>query len=100
MEGGQLEIDYLTEFQSHEVLFDPLHSTQIPEKINAIEWINKYRQSKPMLLSANDKLIKLWKVAYRKEKKYESCKKMLAKGKFALPRSKVLSEQHEGRCRS
>lgn len=43
MEGGQLEIDYLTEFQSHEVLFDPLHSTQIPEKINAIEWINKYK---------------------------------------------------------
>jgi len=53
-----------------------------------------------MLLTANDKLIKLWKIAYRKEKKYESCKKMLAKGKFAIPRSKVISEQWEGRCAS
>lgn len=52
------------------------------------------------MLSANDKLIKLWKIDYRREKKYESCKKLLAKGKFALPRSKVLSEQWEGRCRS
>jgi len=52
------------------------------------------------MLSANDKLIKLWKIEYRKEKKYESCKKLLQKGRLALPRSKVLNEQWEGRCRS
>jgi hypothetical protein len=30
-----------------------------------------------MMLSANDKLIKLWKIEYKREKKYESCKKLL-----------------------
>lgn len=51
------------------------------------------------MLTANDKLIKLWKIDYRKEKKYESCKKLLQKGRLAIPRSKVLSESWEGRYR-
>jgi serine/threonine-protein phosphatase 2A regulatory subunit B len=89
----------MTEFQSHETSFDPLNSTQIPEKINAIEWINKFKSSSAQLLTANDKLIKLWKIDYRKEKKYESCKKLLQKGKLAIPRSKVMSESWEGRYR-
>jgi hypothetical protein len=72
-----VEFDYLSEFQSHETTFDPLNSTSIPEKINAIEWINLHTQTKPQLLTANDKLIKLWKIDYKKEKKYESCKKLL-----------------------
>lgn len=44
-EGGSIDFDYLAEFQSHETSFDPLNSNQIPEKINAIEWINRYDQS-------------------------------------------------------
>ena len=52
-----------------------------------------------MLLSANDKLIKLWKIEFRKEKKYESAKKLLAKGKLVFPRSKVVNEGWEGRCK-
>lgn len=37
---------------------------------------------------------------YKKEKKYESCKKLLQKGKLMLPRSKVVNESWEGRCKS
>ncbi len=76
-EGGVIDYDYMTEFQSHESAFDPLNSNNIPERLNAIEWINLHPQSAPQLLSANDKLIKLWKMEFRKEKKYESCKKLL-----------------------
>lgn len=54
----------------------------------------------PQMLTANDKLIKLWRVEFRKEKKYESCKKLLQKGKFVLPRSKVVNECWEGRCKN
>lgn len=48
------------------------------------------------MLSANDKLIKLWRIEYKKEKKYESCKKLLQKGKLMIPRSKVINESWEG----
>lgn len=95
-----MDWDYLTEFQSHETAFDPLNSNQIPEKINVLEWINVYPGSAPHMLSANDKLIKLWRVDSRKEKKYESAKKLLAKGKVMLPRSKVVNEGWEGRCKA
>jgi serine/threonine-protein phosphatase 2A regulatory subunit B len=53
----------------------------------------------PQMISANDKLIKLWRLEYRKEKKYESCKKLLQKGKLSLPRSKIINESWEGRCK-
>lgn len=55
--------------------------------------------STPALLSANDRLIKLWKVDLKKEKKYESCKKLLQKGKLMMPRSKVVNESVEGICK-
>jgi len=51
------------------------------------------------LLSANDKLIKLFKIDYKQEKKYESCKKLLQKGKIQIPRSKVVNENWEGKVR-
>ena len=99
-ENGVMDWDYLTEFQSHETSFDPLNSNQIPEKINVLEWINVYPGSASHMLSANDKLIKLWRIDLKKEKKYESAKKLLAKGKVMLPRSKVVNEGWEGKCRS
>jgi hypothetical protein len=67
----------MTEFQSHEAAFDPLNSTQVPEKVNVIEWVNRYQPCVPQLLTANDRLIKLWRIEYRKERKYESCKKII-----------------------
>lgn len=42
VEDGVTDFDYLTEFQSHESAFDPLNSTQIPEKLNAMEWLNPH----------------------------------------------------------
>lgn len=99
-ENGVMDWDYLTEFQSHETSFDPLNSNQIPEKINVLEWINKYPGSALHMLSANDKLIKLWRIDLKKEKKYESAKKLLMKGKVMLPRSKVVNEAWEGKCKA
>ena len=90
--NGVMDFEYLAEFQSHEITFDPLNSNQIPEKINAIEWINPYASSLTQLLSANDKLIKLWRIDSHKEKKYDSARKHLLKGRLVLPRSKVVSE--------
>ena len=98
-EDGETDFDYLTEFQSHETAFDPLNSTSIPEKINAIEFVNLFKSSAKQMLTANDKLIKLWRIEYKKEKKYESCKKLLQKGKLMIPRSKVINESWEGRMR-
>lgn len=76
-QNSEIDYDYFTEFQAHDSSFDFLNSAQIPEKVNAIEWINVYNQNSAQLLSANDKLIKLWKIGVHKEKKYESCKKLL-----------------------
>eukprot|EP00210_Caulerpa_lentillifera_P008542 g8148.t1 len=53
---------YLTEFQSHLPEFDYLKSLEIEEKINCVRWCRSYNTSK-MLLSANDKTIKLWRVS-------------------------------------
>lgn len=55
------EYRYLTEFQSHEPEFDYLKSLEIEEKINKVRWCNPSGGSR-MLLSTNDKTIKLWKV--------------------------------------
>ena len=55
------EYRYLTEFQSHEPEFDYLKSLEIEEKINKVQWCNPSGGSR-MLLSTNDKTIKLWKV--------------------------------------
>lgn len=34
------DFEYFSEFQSHEPGFDYLKSTEIEEKVNAIEWVN------------------------------------------------------------
>lgn len=59
------EYRFYTEFQSHEAEFDYLKSLEIEEKINQIAWC---RRSGPslMLLSTNEKTIKLWKIAERR----------------------------------
>jgi serine/threonine-protein phosphatase 2A regulatory subunit B len=55
------EFRFLTEFQSHESEFDYLKSQEIEEKINQVAWC-KRATSSLLLLSTNDKTIKLWKV--------------------------------------
>lgn len=56
------EYRYLTEFQSHEPEFDYLKSLEIEEKINKVKWCRTSCGSR-MLLSTNDKTIKLWRVS-------------------------------------
>jgi len=59
--------DFHVDFQSHEAEFDYLKSLEIEEKINKIKWCRKSSNSL-MLLSTNDKTIKLWKVSERQLK--------------------------------
>lgn len=58
---------YLTELQSHLPEFDYLKSLEIEEKINKVRWCRSYNSSK-MLLSTNDKTIKLWRISHQKLK--------------------------------
>ncbi len=51
----------MTEFQSHEPEFDYLKSLEIEEKINKVRWCRNLGPAQ-MLLSTNDKTIKLWRV--------------------------------------
>ncbi|KAI5995541.1 WD40-repeat-containing domain protein [Pisolithus albus] len=55
------EYKFYTEFQSHEPEFDYLKSLEIEEKINKIKWC-KRQNTAHLLLTTNDKTIKLWKV--------------------------------------
>lgn len=64
------EFVYLTEIQSHYKEFDFLQSVDIEEKINCIEWVNAANENM-MILSANDKTIKLWKISNKVVKKTE-----------------------------
>ena len=52
----------MTEFQSHEPEFDYLKSLEIEEKINKVRWCRSSSNTR-MLLSTNDKTVKLWKVS-------------------------------------
>lgn len=54
----------MTEFQSHEPEFDYLKSLEIEEKINKVRWVRSSNNTR-MLLSTNDKTVKLWKVRTR-----------------------------------
>ncbi|KAL4431604.1 hypothetical protein ABPG77_001446 [Micractinium sp. CCAP 211/92] len=67
LHANPYEFRYLTEFQSHEPEFDYLKSLEIEEKINKVRWV-KGRCSPRchLLLTTNDKTIKLWKVYEKK----------------------------------
>jgi len=55
------EFKFFAEFQSHELEFDYLKSMEIEEKINRIRFLPRANDSL-MLLTTNDKTLKLWKV--------------------------------------
>lgn len=61
---------FFCQFESHHPEFDFLTSLEIEEKINKIKWTgNKYAHNSRMLLSTNDKTIKLWKICEKRPKK-------------------------------
>ena len=85
---------YIEEFQSHEKEFDQLKSTDIEEKINAIEWIEKGGQAK-FLLTSNDKSVKLWKI-FRKNVRLTVSKPLedfINFERFELPELNELGEK-------
>lgn len=63
--GAAFEYRYMTEFQSHEPEFDYLKSLEIEEKINKVRWCKSSNNTR-MILSTNDKTVKLWKVYEKK----------------------------------
>lgn len=62
-----LQYRFLAEFQSHEPEFDYLKSLEIEERISSLRWCRGSMGCK-MLLSTNDKTIKLWKIYGKKIK--------------------------------
>ena len=57
------EYQFYAEFQSHTAEFDCLKSAEIEEKINKVRWVKGRCSGRThMLLTTNDKTIKLWKV--------------------------------------
>jgi len=92
-EQGVDDFDYFTEFQSHTKSFDTLNSTDISEEVTGIEWLNNGSCQKPMLLTCNSRIIKLWRLQDKTTRKTESAKKLLAKGKgIIFPKSKTTVE--------
>ncbi|KAL0205207.1 hypothetical protein P9112_000514 [Eukaryota sp. TZLM1-RC] len=63
-----VEYKYYAEFQSHLAEFDYLRSLEIDERINKICWLPPHNQS-TLLLTTNDKTMKLWKVQDKPSKK-------------------------------
>jgi serine/threonine-protein phosphatase 2A regulatory subunit B len=57
---------FFYEFQSHDPEFDYLKSLEIEEKINKIRWFPKRWPNTTLLLTTNDKTVKIWKV-YEKQ---------------------------------
>jgi len=61
---------FFTQFESHHPEFDFLTSLEIEEKINKIRWVkNKYANNSRMMLTTNDKTIRLFKMFEKKTKK-------------------------------
>ena len=58
---GSTEVRLHTRFQSHLPEFDYLKSVEIEEKINPMVWLKRINQHN-MMLAANDKTIKMWKI--------------------------------------
>lgn len=88
---------YFSEIQSHEPEFDHLRSIGLDEKINALEFLHNSKSNSVQLLSTNDRVIKLWKMENRTHT--ESSKTSLDNGNIVMPKTKVVSQGCEGKCR-
>ena len=83
---GHCEFSYLTELQSHTKEFDFLKSVDVEERVNSIEWLRP-DGDKLLVLTANDKSVKLWKAArkvVRRSDKFADRAGMIERGAAAL----------------
>ena len=87
---------YCTELQSHLPEFDYLKSLEIEEKINKIRWCRSYNSSK-LLLSTNDKTIKLWRVSHQKLKHVSNFNFAVSSKPGAELTSKSVISDHKSR---
>lgn len=55
-------------FQSHTAEFDYLKSLEIEERINSVRWCRRESAGSQLLLSTNDKTIRLWKLKSKQHK--------------------------------
>lgn len=89
---GVTEYQYFSELQSHMREFDYLKSTDIEEKINAIEWLRPIGKNM-FTLTTNDKTIKLWKLTEKPVKKSEQTnKKVTNESELRIPKLKVIDD--------
>lgn len=94
----QEEFEYLAEFQAHSKTFDVVSSHEISETVTGIEWLNNGATTRPQLLVANERCIKLFRVQNKQTRKTESIAKRLKNAKgFAVPKSTVTREHVEGK---
>eukprot|EP01117_Protostelium_nocturnum_P005665 TRINITY_DN2045_c0_g1_i1.p1 TRINITY_DN2045_c0_g1~~TRINITY_DN2045_c0_g1_i1.p1 ORF type:complete len:393 (-),score=124.31 TRINITY_DN2045_c0_g1_i1:143-1321(-) len=59
---------FYAQFESHHPEFDFLTSLEIEERINKIRWLKQKYDGTRMMLTSNDKTIKLWKLSERKKR--------------------------------
>ena len=70
-----------------------LNSSDISEEVTGIEWLNNGHCQKPLMLTQNDRTIKLWRLQDKTKKTHESAKKLLNKGKgIIFPKTKTQVE--------
>lgn len=81
---------YLTEFQSHEPKFDHLSSQEVCESIKRLVFVPNRGQGNLNLLSANDKLIKLWRLSNQPDR--ETSPAALENGRIIMPKSKIVGQ--------
>lgn len=92
-ENGQMEFEYMTEFQAHTKAFDVLSSQETNETVVSLDWVNSLHSSQPSLLTANQRQVKLFRIHNKKVRKSESIKKKISKGgNLCMPKTKVVSE--------
>ena len=64
-----------------------MKSIELDEKINSLEFLNGNKSSTIQILSTNDRIIKLWKMANREQKETSPCR--FEDGHLRLPRTTV-----------
>ena len=85
--SSYFEYRYLTEFQSHEPKFDHLSSQEVCESIKRLNFVPNRGFGNLNLLSANDKLIKLWRLSNCPERRISNAYQ--ENGSIVMPKSKV-----------
>ena len=91
------------EFQGHDAEFDYLRSQEIEERVNDMKWVKRMSHNH-LMLTANDKTIKLWRI-YKKHVSQVASHTMAPSGPSplripALPKDSSVIAANSRRVRS